>query len=459
MDDRRIVILGKTGSGKSSLANTIFGDKRFKIGYVSCSETSKCQAETKSVNGRNITLIDTPGFFDTQRTEEELKLEVVRCITECAPGPHAFLIVLKVEKFTEQEQAVINKIHECFSAKVFKYATVIFTHGDELPEGWKIEEFFLKNRSLNDLVEKCGGRCHIIDNKRWNENPKDEYRSNQFQVEELLKSIDEMVKKNNGCYTNEMLQAVEEEIQQEVKLIRKLSPNMPEKEARQQAKARVLKKLMIKLTGIVTGVLLGALFGVGVMVVAVFKAIKSLPTLIKTAVNSAVIIGSAAGVGTGAAAAAAAGCAAAEGAAAVAGAAAVGGAAAEGAAAVAGAAAVGGAAAEGAAAVAGAAAVGGAVAEGGAASVGGAAVAAGAIGAAEAAGIAVGTVAVAAAVAGGVIGGVAGYHAAEGADTAWDAVKRATGAVKDEAISALDKTQGFFDRLSQPTNYQQLQNN
>ncbi|XP_070785819.1 GTPase IMAP family member 7-like isoform X2 [Enoplosus armatus] len=262
VSNRRIVILGKTGAGKSSLANTIFGEKLFHIDHSFSSGTSECKAETRSVNGRSLTLIDTPGFFDTDRSEEDLKPEIVRCITECAPGPHAFLIVLKVEKFTEHEQAVIKEINQCFSEEVFKYAAVLFTHGDQLPEGQKIKDFLRKNTFLSDLVKKCGSRCHVVDNKYWNEKPKDEYRSNPFQVEELLNTIDKMVMENKGsCYTNEMLQVVEEEIEQEEELIRQSSGNMSEKEIREQAKDRVATKLSVRLAGIGTGVLLGALSG------------------------------------------------------------------------------------------------------------------------------------------------------------------------------------------------------
>ncbi|XP_054457962.1 GTPase IMAP family member 7-like [Anoplopoma fimbria] len=204
---RRIVILGKTGSGKSSLANTIFGDELFKPGSTANSETSKCGAITKSVNRRKITLIDTPGFFDTDRSEEELKPGIVRCLTECAPGPHAFLIVLKVERFTEHEQAVINKINQYFSEEVLKYATVLFTYGDLLPEGQTIEDFVRGNELLSDLVKKCGGRCHVVDNKYWKNNQQDEYRNNQFQVKELLKTIDKMIEANKGSrYTREKQQ-------------------------------------------------------------------------------------------------------------------------------------------------------------------------------------------------------------------------------------------------------------
>ncbi|XP_034412934.1 GTPase IMAP family member 7-like [Cyclopterus lumpus] len=272
-NSKRIAILGKTGVGKSSLANTIFGGQGFTIGHTVNSETQKCQAVTKSVNGGNITLIDSPGFFDTDRSEEELKSEIVRCITEFAPGPHAFLIVLKVERFTEQEQAVVAKIDQYFSEEVLQFVTVLFTHGDQLPEGQTIEDFVRHNKHVRDLVRKCGGRCHVIDNKYWKNNQQDEYRNNQFQVKELLKTIDKMVEENEGrCYTNEMLQAVEERIRQEMQLIKQTAVNMSEGEIREEAKQNVFKNVCIGVATVAAVVLFGSVFGVasGAVVAACF---------------------------------------------------------------------------------------------------------------------------------------------------------------------------------------------
>uniref|UniRef100_G3Q5C7 AIG1-type G domain-containing protein n=2 Tax=Gasterosteus aculeatus TaxID=69293 RepID=G3Q5C7_GASAC len=240
MDEMRIVILGKTGVGKSSLANTILGENVFRIGDTGNSETSECRSETRRVDGRDVTLIDTPGLFDTGRPEEELKAAIVKCITECSPGPHAFLIVFKVERFTGQEQEVINKIHQYFSEEAFKYATVLFTHGDDLKEEQTIEEYFHNNQRVSDLMKKCGGRCHVVDNKYWKNNQLDDYRSNQFQVKQLMKTIDHMIEANKGsCYTNEMLQAVEKLIQEEEEKIRQSSGNKTEEEIREEAKKSV----------------------------------------------------------------------------------------------------------------------------------------------------------------------------------------------------------------------------
>ncbi|XP_034713245.1 GTPase IMAP family member 7-like [Etheostoma cragini] len=200
-------------------------------------------AVTKCVNGRSITLIDYPGFFDAGRSETKRKCETVVCITESAPGPHAFLIVLKVERFTEQEKAFITQTCEYFSEDALKYAVVVFTHGDQLPEGMKMEEYVEQSEGLSDLVKKCGGRCHVFDNKYWRTNGEDEYRSNQFQVAELLNTIDKIAMENKReYYTDEKLQEVERKLQEKEGNIRHSLGNMSQEEIRKQAVINILKK-------------------------------------------------------------------------------------------------------------------------------------------------------------------------------------------------------------------------
>uniref|UniRef100_A0A8C2FZR5 Si:dkeyp-67a8.4 n=1 Tax=Cyprinus carpio TaxID=7962 RepID=A0A8C2FZR5_CYPCA len=256
----------------SSAGNTILNQQVFKSKASPESVTAECVSGDRKVHGKKITVIDTPGLFDTGLNEEAIKSEIIRSVIESSPGPDMFTIVLKVGRYTGKELEVVDKIVEYCGEDTFNHSVVLFTHGEQL-EGQTIDEFVKMSPKLQELVDKCGGHCHVIDSIYWKRRQMG-YRSNRVQVKNLLETIEQKLKDNqNGCNTNELLQIVEEEIQEEMKNINEDSLSPQEK--REEAKKVVHKKLMVKLAGVTTGTLTGAFLGIGVAVASVVTLLKA----------------------------------------------------------------------------------------------------------------------------------------------------------------------------------------
>ncbi|CAK6984189.1 GTPase IMAP family member 9-like, partial [Scomber scombrus] len=163
------------------------------------------------VDGQKVFVIDTPGLFDTRYGMDRTTKDLTQCISYASPGPHVFMVVIRLGRYTEEEMKTVQKIQVIFGQAADRYSMVLFTGGDLL-EGTTIEEFLDESSDLQELVSRCNGQYHVFNNQL----------KDRTQVTELLQKIRNIVQKNGGShYTNQMFQDAERVIEEEKQQILK----------------------------------------------------------------------------------------------------------------------------------------------------------------------------------------------------------------------------------------------
>jgi hypothetical protein len=135
---RVVVVVGITGAGKSSTANTLAGrlHKRFAAASSVSSVTQAATFRDYSFYNEPFRVIDTPGLCDTARSAETVRGELAR-IAEFAPhGVSAFVIVVPRGRITAEHQAALRELQALFGDSLLRLGVVAMTGAtDSAAEG------------------------------------------------------------------------------------------------------------------------------------------------------------------------------------------------------------------------------------------------------------------------------------------------------------------------------------
>ncbi|XP_062507197.1 uncharacterized protein LOC134183630 [Corticium candelabrum] len=174
---RTVLLIGRTGNGKSTCANVVAGcysddpeQQLFRESDTAVSETKDIHKETTSVTWKDKTydlnIVDTIGLGDTSLSEELVLKRLATVCHTCKEGLNAVFFVVK-GRLTKEEADTWDIIWKVlFTAEICKWTTLIRTNFPTfmIPERVSADEAALKQDEPGRRVTSMVKSVIHIDN-------------------------------------------------------------------------------------------------------------------------------------------------------------------------------------------------------------------------------------------------------------------------------------------------------
>ncbi|XP_068439941.1 GTPase IMAP family member 4-like [Clinocottus analis] len=205
----RLILLGPTGGGRTSLADTLLGnsEKRAPTGPL----TESTERRTV-MGGREVIVIDTPDLLGPSLGNNKRAREALRSLQLCSPGPHALLLVIPAGGSStgidqDMSQALRSTL-ELFGDGAAAYIIPVLTHVDRLGRRPTVDQVpDADYEGLEKPLPRCNQRSELVDN-----GPDCPPEAKSVMRRQLVERVTEM---NRGHFVHE-LQRREDRIREEL---------------------------------------------------------------------------------------------------------------------------------------------------------------------------------------------------------------------------------------------------
>jgi hypothetical protein len=166
-EKRTILLLGRTGNGKSTTANVISNTGHFAESEYGVSETRGIQEGIFRVKKENIDfhIVDTIGIGDTRFDEREVLLKLAEATNAIKNGLNQILFVTS-GRFTEEEVKAYTLLRTVFFAEdIGEYTTIVRTKFPSFRRVEKCrldkEKMIAENDDVADIIRSCKKLVHV----------------------------------------------------------------------------------------------------------------------------------------------------------------------------------------------------------------------------------------------------------------------------------------------------------
>src|SRR4051812_13725665 len=127
-ETKAILFIGRSGRGKSTLANVVTNTNNFKESSGSASETKKVQSEPfTDKKNVNYLIIDTPGIGDTKMSDNEV-LDIIAKAVYLAKDGIGQVFFVNDGRFDQYEMATYDLLRTIiFDENITKHTTIVRT--------------------------------------------------------------------------------------------------------------------------------------------------------------------------------------------------------------------------------------------------------------------------------------------------------------------------------------------
>src|SRR4051812_4758078 len=166
-EKRTILLLGRTGNGKSTIANVISNTNHFQESEYGVSETREVEVGKFKVMSEDTEfhVVDTIGFGDTKFDEKQVLVKLTEASEAIKNGLNQILFVTS-GRFTEEEVKVYNLLRTVFFAEdIGKYTTIIrtkFPSFRRVEKCWEDQEKMIaESENIADIIRSCKKLIHV----------------------------------------------------------------------------------------------------------------------------------------------------------------------------------------------------------------------------------------------------------------------------------------------------------